>query len=302
MAWKTSLLLLCFILGALAQTRVQRSILDDYTVESQPLIIVIDGSTVLPSQIFSVAVDANILGGERDLILRAVTGNTGKVFNTGVSQGVWNVATTSDSTGISSTQYDGVDSSDNLNVVGLGGIDFTSSSVDSFKLTIQTDLPTTYVLTVTDMSGGSSTEEINIPAAGVPSDYYVVFTAFSGNADFTRVGSVSLSIQALNDVDTFVNLFALAGPDSTPPPPPAVSASPSPIPGDTWYRFDDDDDGKSPCGEEADENTVFLADNNIIYYYFYGFQRPYIYVSNPNNGAALLIPSIFACILALFAL
>jgi len=146
-------------------------------------------------------------------------------------------------------------------------------------------------------------KKINIPAApGVPNDYYVVFTAFSGNADFTRVGSVSLSIQALNDVDTFVNLFALAGPDSTPPPPPAVSASPSPIPGDTWYRFDDDDDGKSPCGEEADENTVFLADNNIIYYYFYGFQRPYIYVSNPNNGAALLIPSIFACILALFAL
>jgi hypothetical protein len=305
MAWKAGLILLCFILGAFAQTtRVQKSIIDDYVVETPVIVIAITSTTVLPFQQFATTLDSNVLGGERDLILRANSGSAGRVFTSGVSEGQWNVATPNGASGVSSTQYDGTDASDNLNPKGLGGIDLTSSSVDSFKLTIQTDISTTYVIDVTDMSGGSSTQSINIPGApGVINDYFVTFVTFTGNADFTKAGSVTLTIQGFDNVDTLVNIFSLAAPDTTPPPPPGVSPSPSPIPGDTWYRFDDDDDGKSPCGEEADEQTVFLADYNIIYYYFYGFQRPYIYVSNPNNNdAALLIPSIFACVIAFFAL
>jgi hypothetical protein len=297
------LLLLCLVLGALAQTRVQKSIIDDYLAETPVLVIAITSTTTLPFQIFATTTDSGILGGERDLVLRANTGSSGRVFNSGVSEGQWNVATPNGASGISSTQYDGVDGSDALDVTGLGGVDLTTSSVDSFKLTIQTDIATTYVIDITDMSGGSSTRTIDIPAApGVANDYYITFSSFTGNADFTKTGSVVLTIQGFDNVDTLVNIFSLAAPDTTPPPPPGVTPSPSPIPGDTWYRFDDDDDGKSPCGEEADEQTVFLADYNIIYYYFYGFQRPYIYVSNPNNSATLLIPSIFACILAFFAL
>ena len=305
MAWKAGLLLLCFILGAFAQTtRVQRSIIDDYTAVTDVIVISISSTTVLPFQQFKTTTDAGILGGERDLILRAISGSSGRVFTSGVSEGQWNVATPNGASGTSTTQYDGADNSDNLSPTGLGGVDLTSSSVDSFKLTIETDIDTTYVIDVTDMSGGSSTQSVDIPGnPGVSNDYFILFSAFSGNADFTKAGSVSLTIQGFDNVDTLVNIFSLAGPDTTPPPPPAVSPSPSPIPGDTWYRFDDDDDGKSPCGEEADEQTVFLADYNIIYYYFYGFQRPYIYVSNPNNNdAALLIPSIFACAIAFFAL
>jgi len=298
---KATLLLLCLVLGALAQTRTQRSIIDDYQAETPVIVISITSATVFPFQSFGVTANSAILGGERDLILRADTGSVGRVFTSGVSEGAWNVATPNGASGISSTQYDGTDSSDALNPTGLGGVDLTTSSVDSFKLTIQTDIRTTYVIAITDMNGGTASREIEIPAApGVDSDYFITFSSFTGNADFTRVGSVVLTVQGFNNVDTLVSIFSLAGPDVNPPPPPAVS--PLPVPNDTWYRFDDDDDGKSPCGEEADEQTVFLADYNIIYYYFYGFQRPYIYVSNPNNDATLLIPSIFACVLAFFAL
>jgi len=299
---KATLLLLCLVLGALAQTRTQRSIIDDYQAETPVLVISITSTTTLPFQTFGVTSSSAILGGERDLVLRADTGTAGRVFTSGVSEGAWNIATPNGASGISYTQYDGADSSDALNPTGLGGVDLTTSSVDSFKLTIQTDIRTTYVIAVTDTNGGSSSHEIEIPAApGVDNDYFVTFSSFSGNADFTKAGSVSLTVQGFNNVDTLVSIFSLAGPDVNPPPPPAVSPPP-PADRDTWYRFDDDDDGKSPCGEEADEQTVFLADYNIIYYYFYGFQRPYIYVSNPNNDATLLIPSIFACVLAFFAL
>jgi len=291
--------LLCLILGAFAQ--VQKQVLDDYSIESPVLVIVISDPNSLPTTIFNTVTDSSILGGERDLVLEALTGPTGRVFTSGVSQQSWNIATPNGASGTATCQYDGIDGSATLNTQGLGGFDLTTSSSDSFKLTIQTDVATIYTINVYDTSSGTSTFDISVPAnPGVENDYYVNFSTFTGNADFTKAGAVEVVCQGFDNVDTLVQIFALAGPGTTPPPPAATPSS-SPAPGDTWYRFDDDDDGQSPCGEEAAENTVFLADNNIVYYYFYGLQRPYIYVSNPNN-AALLVPSIFACILALLAL
>jgi len=221
--------------------------------------------------------------------------------------------------GVGICQYDGVDGSTDLNVVGLGGVDLTTSSVDAFKLSITSDVTTTYTIDVTDLVGGSSTQDIQIPGEpDVLNDYYITFKTFTGNADFSNVGSIVVTIHAFDNVDTSVEIFSLAAPSTiaasvtptpapstnaspVPPPPPASSPSSVPVPPETWYRFDDDDDGKSPCGDEREDQTVFLADYNAIYYYFYGFQRPNIYVEN-DNSASLLISSLFACILAFFAL
>jgi len=301
MAWKASLLLLCFILGVFAQTRVQKSIIDDYSVVSPVLVIVINDTSVLPFQLSESVQDSTILGGERDLILQALTGSEGRVFTSDVSTNEWTLSAPNGASCLATTQYDGLDNSAVLAPKGLGGVDLTTSLVDSFKLTIETDIDTNYVITVYDMSGGSASYNIAIPAnPDVSNDYYITFVSFTGNADFTNVGALTVDIHGFANVDSLVDIFSLAAPDTSPPPP---NPSTSPIPGDTWYRFDDDEDNQSPCGEEADENTVFLADYNIIYYYFYGFQRPYVYVSNPNfNDASFLIPSVFACVFALFAL
>jgi hypothetical protein len=300
---KACLLLLCIILGVYGQTRVVVSTIDPFSVPSPALVIVISTTTTLPFSIFNVVQDSSILGVERDLVLTAQTGAQGRVFNSDVSNGAWNIATPTGATGTSQLQYDGIDGSSALNPTGLGGVDLTHGGKgDSFKFTLQTSVATTLQIEVTDTNGGVSNLNANIPAnPGVSQDYYATFSSFSGNAAFTKAGAVAVTLQALNNVDVIVTTFAIAGPTSAPPPPAAVSPTSSPLPGaqNTWYRFDDDDNNEAPCGEEAPQNTVFLADNQLIYYYFYGFQRPYIYVSKDPNDATVIIPSIFACIFAL---
>jgi len=297
------LLLLCLVLGVFAQN--QKSVLDDYTVASPSLVIVISDSSPLPTTVSNFVQDSSILGGERDLILTATTGPAGRVLTTSVS-GAWNLGTPNGVTGVASIQYDGIDGSANLNTKGLGGVDLTKSGADSFQVTIQTDLTSTYVISVTDMKGATSSLTFDIQGdPGISDIYYGTFKLFTGNADFTNVGAIELQIQGVPNLETSVQLLALASTSSGSggPVPKAATASPTPAAvGNTWYRFDDDDNEQSPCGEDAQGNTVFLADNNIIYYYFYGLQRPYIYVSKDLNDATLLIPSIFACIFALFAL
>jgi len=299
---------LCLILGVLAQD-TQKFVIDDFSVQSPALVIVIPNTASLPMQVFNSVIDSSILGGERNLILQANSGAVGKVFNTDVSSGSWNVAIPNGSSGITSVQYDGLDKSATLDVKGLGGLDFTNlaGTIDAFKVLITTDAAITFTISVTDINGGSSSQSINIAAdPDIETNYNLLFSAFKGNVDFTKIGSVTAAIQSLNNAAASVQVLALAGPGTSGQPNPAPanpSASPAPAAA-TWYRFDDDDLAESfPCGEEVDENTVFLADDNIIYYYFYGFQRPYIYIyGNPVNDATLLIPSIFACIFALFAL
>jgi len=319
---------LCFVLGALAQSRTQVLVIDDYSVSTAPLVITVNSTIVLPATLAAFVQDNNILGGERDLVLTVQSEQSlGRVVSTNVDQNTWSVSTPSEVTSIAFCQYDGVDGSANLNPVGLGGFDLTTSNADSFKVTITADVGTTYTFAVTDTVGGSSSTTVNIPGdPGVSDDFFIQFSTFTGNADFTRAGSVTLTVNAGPNVDTSVNILALAAPNtvpasttptpsstpaatpnaspvpSPPPPPPAFSPTSIPIPPQSWYRFDDDDAEKSPCGEDERPNeTVLLADNNVIYYYFYGFQRPKVYIEYENGAGPLLI-SLFACIVPFFAL
>jgi len=74
-----------------------------------------------------------------------------------------------------------------------------------------------------------------------------------------------------------------------------------------WYTFDDDDEGRSPCGE-VERQTYFLADDNLIYYYFYGNSIndddfvPVYYSSVDGNGAGTLAVSVLVSLFALLAL
>merc|ERR1711898_76792 len=88
-----------------------------------------------------------------------------------------------------------------------------------------------------------------------------------------------------------------------PPPTPGASPSPSPAGGFTWYTFDDDDNGRSPCGDEPDRRTYWVSDDNLIYYYFYGFDRPQVLADeSANSGAIISMSALVAGIVAFFAL
>jgi len=298
---KTVALLVVFALvcSVFAQ-RVDKVVLDTYETSTPPLIILLD-ETALPQTATASTSDASIIGGERDLILTAEDGPNNSILTSGVSGGQWSVAAPHSSSGFSIMQYDGIDGSPNLNKAGLTA-DLSTNGADSLHLILQADQDTEY--TVTLYSGSStSSATVDVPGDQTSHDYYILFTQFQGSANLNSVGAIEVRVEMFVDVDAFISLFATAGPTAAPPPP-GVSPTPTPEVGTFWYTFDDDDEGRSPCGDEPDRKTFFLADDNVIYYYFYGLPDDGDNGSSfvGANGAAGLTASIALLIVTIVTL
>merc|ERR1719227_98817 len=199
-------------------------------------------------------------------------------------------------------QYDGIDGSIQLRSTGLGGVDMTAGSADGIRALIQTDIDTEYTFTVYGMNGEVSSIQQDIPGTDTTSEYIFPFSSFTGNTDFTRVGAVEILIEAFDNVDTFVSVLRTSGPVVSPSatPTPGASPSPSPAGGFTWYTFDDDDNGRSPCGDEPDRRTYWVSDDNIIYYYFFGGnQRDRVVVDNDSASSASALVAGISFVVAL---
>merc|ERR1712000_318697 len=216
------------------------------------------------------------------------TTDPGKAAAAGTG-GTWNVATPNGATGTGILQYDGVDGSFNRNEQGLGNLDLTLDQANGFRFLIFSDLPTDYTFRVYT-STGLGTAELSVPGgANVFNEYTILFSQFSGAANFAQVGAIEIEVQLLPNVDSLISSFTTIGPaiaTSSPNPSQAPAASRSPDAEIDWYTFDDDDNGRSPCGDEPDRKTYFLQDDNIIYYYFYGLPDPVVYY---EESAASLI-------------
>jgi len=289
---------------AMGQLRETISTIDPFTPDTATIVLIIGQDGPLPQTKEQFTQSTTILGGERDLSLTAESGTSNLPLTAGVSAGSWAVSTPNEASGFSRMQYDGVDGSTSLQENGLGGLDMLARGGDAFRLLIQSDIDTEYTITVHSNGGSQSDFSIIIPGDDTTNEYIILFSEFSGNADFSSIGALEILIEAFDNVDTFVEIFEFVGfpPSITPTPSvplvPSPSASPSPNVV-TWYTFDDDDDeGRSPCGDEEPRRTYFLADDNIVYYYFYGFEEPII---ESTNGASIM--QVSACLfLALFAL
>jgi len=279
---------------AFAQTRVAKRTIDPFSPVTPPLVILID--VPLSSGDDSITVEdstegSGILGGERDLRLTAEFGEVNLVLTTSVANNRWSVSTPNGASGFALMQYDGVDDSIVLRENGLGGVNFRDDSADAFRMLIQSDLETDYTISIYSGSGTQSSRTFSVPGDDVTNEFFIEFSEFTGNANFENIGAVEVLIEAFDNVDTFVEEFITSGPVSSPTPTrsPGTSASPTPSPeGDnfTWYTFDDDDNGRSPCGDETPRRTYFVNDDNIIYYYFYGFEPEY--VEGSSSGASLI--------------
>merc|ERR1712137_953371 len=242
-------------LSCVALGQVTKLILDPFEPDTNTVIILIQNGN-LPQTETAFTQGSQIVGGERDLSLTANSGNNNEVLTSGVAGGTWNVATPNGATGTGILQYDGVDGSFNRNEQGLGNLDLTLDQANGFRFLISSDLPTDYTFRVYT-STGLGTAELSVP----------------GGANFAQVGAIEIEVQLLPNVDSLISSFTTVGPAvATPSPNPsqAPAASRSPDAEIDWYTFDDDDNGRSPCGDEPDRKTYFLQDDNIIYYYFYG--------------------------------
>ena len=294
----------CVVLG---QGREDKLTIDPFVPETATIIILIESTDLLPIQDERFTQDAGILGGERDLSLTAESGNANLVLTTGVTGGLWSVSTPNSARGFALMQYDGLDASLGLRENGLGEVNLVVNSADAFHLRIQSDIVTEYTFTVYSPGGASSSFALSIPGDDTTNEYFVEFDSFTGNADFSRVGAMEILIEAFDNVDTFVEFFATSGPVVSPTPTPTPFPdvpSPSPIvPGGfTWYTFDDDDNGRSPCGDEEPRRTYFVKDDNIIYYYFYGLEEPQVLDSSSSASMIQITSALLAAVVAFFAL
>jgi len=155
------------------------------------------------------------------------------------------------------------------------------------------------------MTGASSEVNLTITGGASLNNFFLPFSSFSGIA-LNNIGALEITIFAFDNVDTFVDTFAVIGPPTAGPPPVAPSASPTPGGGSEWYTFDDDDEQLSPCTTNNRRVTYFLADDQKIYYYFYGgFEASKGYFDDVdyksvNSSSSLVVSFIFA-IVAIFA-
>lgn len=222
-----------------AQGTFQRFAIDDFTIGEMSLLITIPTNPTFPISQISIFTDSgnngdNLLGGERDLKLQADSGPANRVLTSNVDGGNWAVSTPNGATGFAEMQWDGRDNSFNLANNGLGGIDFTDGGLGTaFTTVIQTDVETVYTFTVVSPNGNQCTVDQTIPGTQATANYFIPFSSFSGNCDFTNVGAIVVLIDQAENVDSVMTLFAVVGdPDPSPSRTPSrqVSASNTPTP------------------------------------------------------------------------
>merc|ERR1712137_480333 len=265
-----------------------------------------------------------LIGCSRDMQMSVFTGNVGRQFNSNIFpaapefeyifEGEWAVSTPKGAATETILQYDGADETMDLNTNGLGSIDLTDGGLSlSFRFSIISDIETVYSIAIYSPNNGVCTADVLFPGI-VGTDYDLEdtivdlsFEDLDGNCDLESVGALELLISGEDAIDAILRTVEIVGLDdpvepspsptrtpqpsaSRPPSPtPTPSPTPSPAAGFTWY-FDDDDNGRSPCGDEPDRRTYWVSDDNIIYYYFFGGnQRDVVVVDDSASSASALV-------------
>ena len=207
--------LICFVVVGSA-SRKDVTILDVWDTTEPAVILSNDGAPPAIEEFQCVLEDdSNIFGGERDVYLVMLTGQSNQVLSVSISNGDLNLAAPNGATGTLSVQYDGNDCSEVININGLGGVDLTYNRVDSFHLTGTSDHFVDIQLRVYSPDGGISTATFSFleELSNQIQDVYVPFSQFSGDADFRNVGAFEIYIDIEANVDALINTFALSGPE-----------------------------------------------------------------------------------------
>jgi len=270
-----------------------------------------------------------LLGCSRDMIMTVFSANAGRSFRStifpastdvGVFEGEWDISTPKGSPTETILQYDGADNSADLTLGGLGSIDLTDNGLGrALRFSIVSDLVVIYRVVLYSNDGGVCQADV-VSDEIYGTDYSIADTIvdidlgdLDGDCDLSDVGAIELSLEGEDALDAIMRTFELIGlddpvepsPSPTPTPnpsasrPPSPSATPSPATGFTWYTFDDDDNGRSPCADEPDRRTYWVSDDNIIYYYFFGGNQRDLVVNNDSASSASALVAGISFIVAL---
>lgn len=205
--------------------------IDEFTEITSLISILIDDTTTFPAVETALTDDDGILGSQRGLRLTAVSGDSNNLLSSGVASGEFACAAPQNAAGTSTVQWDGADSTFDLDVNGLGGIDFTQSDAFAIRLSAQTDVATSLEVRVYSSATSVCSTQVNLPGDNTNQDYILEYTNFdSTDCDFTSVGAVEIEVQLGNNVDVIIQVVSVYGPI---PVTPTTSATPSPTPSPT---------------------------------------------------------------------
>ena len=287
---------LFFVLQLILNCITVFTVIDNFSPSTAPLSVfnpLVSDTTTKTQYSFG----SETLGTERDQILTILPGTANKVISSSIVLNQWSNAFLQDTEGISVLQYDGFDNSPSLTlspgISGYGiGLDCTlSNTVNSFLLSIFSDLPAYYQINVygSSLSETSSRGFVYDPFLG----YNVViipFNDFIGTASFTNINAIELILNVTpatikNPVDTSINLFGLFGYQ---------------IQGNVY--IDCNQDGIFSTSESPIANaTVTLFQNNLVIntqstdnngnFLFYGLIGDTYIVCVSNTNSSPVIPS-----------
>ena len=221
------ILLLLFVLSTNVFGREPTLVIDNFSIDSPTIVIVISTSTSFPVILtnFVDTTSSNIIGGERDLQLTVATGKSGEVIATSVSQGEFTLSSPSGSSSYAILQYDGYDASMDLNTTGLQsipgvtppGIDFLQNNGSFFNITHESDADTEGYIYVYDIHSGVCYSHVEYAATSNKETHLLSFQSFQGDCDFHLVGAIEFFFNALTNIDLIIMELSIVPPSTSTP-------------------------------------------------------------------------------------
>lgn len=205
-------------------------VIDDFIIETPAIVILIPSNPSFPITEQRSTLDSDIVGGERDLQLTVLSGNSNLILSSGVAGGDFTCSTPNGAAGESLLQWDGTDGDIARQANGLNNFDLTQQNAESFRVLIESDQPTTIQFRVYTGAAMCS-RNVQIPGDDTTNEYILDFDDFSGSCDFSNAGAVEIFVNMGSNVDLLVEFLATYGPvPQTPSPSRSRSRTPSSTP------------------------------------------------------------------------
>jgi hypothetical protein len=85
-----------------------------------------------------------------------------------------------------------------------------SGSATAFQITGASDIDTMLNITVYTSSGVGK-YRLSIPSSQTQTDYYILYSSFTGNPNFASVGAIEIFFDGSSDVDSIFSFFGIVG-------------------------------------------------------------------------------------------
>jgi hypothetical protein len=184
--------------------------LDDFS-GSQNLLVITNNA--FPASSSSFLNTSSVYGGQRDLELIVESGGASQIFTSSVANNTLSLSSPNSANGYTIYQLDGMDDSMNINENGLNNFDATfAGSATAFQITGAADIDTNLNITVYTSTGVGKYHLII--ASSQSQDYFILYSSFTGNANFASVGAIEIFFDGSSGVDSTFSFFGIVS-DST---------------------------------------------------------------------------------------